>query len=177
MALFLLEFASGQASRPEISTWLNEVADRIKRLGGQLIEAQVATDLQKVYVVAEHGDQGNLLAALKDFRPAVQEAAAVRLVGAPLEQVKAARGTANYLVEWDLPAGLSMDKYLARKKEKSPLYAEAPEVKFLRTYVREDMAKCLCFYDAADQAAVLRARQVVQAPVDRLTPVQEAPPS
>jgi hypothetical protein len=76
------------------------------------------------------------------------------------------------LVEWDLPAGLEMDAYLARKKEKSPLYAQVPEVKFLRTYVREDMARCLCFYNAPDQEAVVKARQVVQAPVDRLTRVE-----
>jgi hypothetical protein len=61
-----------------------------------------------------------------------------------------------------------MDTYLARKKEKSPLYANVPEVAFLRTYVREDMAKCLCFYDAPDTDAVVRAREVVSTPIDRL---------
>ena len=43
-----------------------------------------------------------------------------------------------------------------------------PEVAFLRTYVREDMVKCLCFYDAPDVEAVVRAREVVSAPVNRL---------
>jgi hypothetical protein len=42
-----------------------------------------------------------------------------------------------------------------------------PEVSFLRTYVREDMVKCLCFYDAPDVEAVVRAREVVSAPVNR----------
>jgi hypothetical protein len=64
-----------------------------------------------------------------------------------------------------------MEAYLQRKAEKSPLYAQVPEVRFLRTYVREDMAKCVCLYAAPDEEAVRRARQVVSAPVDRLTRV------
>ena len=43
-----------------------------------------------------------------------------------------------------------------------------PEVKFLRTYVREDMMKCLCFYDGPDEAAVRRARDAVSTPISRL---------
>jgi myo-inositol catabolism protein IolC len=34
--------------------------------------------------------------------------------------------------------------------------------------VREDMVKCLCFYDALDEAAVRRARDVVSTPITRL---------
>jgi alkylation response protein AidB-like acyl-CoA dehydrogenase len=61
-----------------------------------------------------------------------------------------------------------MDRYLTRKREKAPLYANVPEVTFLRTYVREDMGKCLCFYDAPDESAVRRARDVVSTPITRL---------
>ena len=39
---------------------------------------------------------------------------------------------------------------------------------FLRTYVREDTVKCLCFYDAPDEEAVVRAREAVSTPIDRL---------
>jgi myo-inositol catabolism protein IolC len=35
--------------------------------------------------------------------------------------------------------------------------------------VREDMVKCLCFYDAPDEEAVRRAREAVDTPIDRLT--------
>jgi hypothetical protein len=172
MGLFLVEFAAGSASRAELSSWLNGVADTIKQAGGDVIEAQVATDLRKIYIVAKHADGVAIKAALTNSQWPVQEIAAVRLVGAALDDITAAAGTANYLVEWDLPAGLSMEKYLARKKEKSPLYAQVPKVKFRRTYVREDMAKCLCFYEAPDEAAVVNARQVVQAPVDRISKVE-----
>ncbi len=89
-------------------------------------------------------------------------------MGADLGELKAARPAAGYLVEWDLPAGLDMDTYLERKRVKSPLYATVPEVAFLRTWVREDMVKCLCFYDAPDVAAVVRARDAVSTPIDRL---------
>ena len=67
-----------------------------------------------------------------------------------------------------------MDKYLARKKEKSPLYEDIDDVKFLRTYVREDMVKCLCFYDGESEEDVKRARDVVSAPIDRLHRIEGA---
>ena len=92
----------------------------------------------------------------------------MRLVGTDLETIRAARPEAGYLVEWDIPAEITMDQYLARKKANAPKYAEVPEVQFLRTYVREDTAKCLCFYDAPDEAAVVRAREAVSTPIDRL---------
>jgi len=66
-----------------------------------------------------------------------------------------------------------MEQYLTRKREKAPLYAQVPETQFLRTYVREDMVKCLCFYDAPDEDAVIRARAAVDTPVDRLTRLGE----
>jgi hypothetical protein len=59
-----------------------------------------------------------------------------------------AAGAASHLIEWDLPAGLDMGTYLACKKEKSPLYAQAPEVALLRTCARKDMGKCPCLFDA-----------------------------
>jgi len=70
-----------------------------------------------------------------------------------------------------------MDAYLARKKEKAPLYANVPEVKFLRTYVREDMLKCLCLYDGPDEAAIRRAREAVSTPISRLGEVEQGQPS
>jgi hypothetical protein len=172
MPLFLTEFNTDAGSRTELAGLLDRVAAAVGRSGGSLIEAQAAVDLKKTYVVVEHRDHEAVAEALADVRPAALEIAAVRLVGATLDEVKAIRGAANYLVEWDLPAGLTMDRYLTRKAEKTPLYAQVPDVKFLRTYVREDMAKCLCFYDAPDASAVKRAREAVQAPIDRLTRVE-----
>jgi hypothetical protein len=171
MPLFLAEFNTDAGSRAELAGLLDRVAAAVGRSGGSVIEAQAAVDLKKTYVVVEHQSQEEATQALAEVRPAA-EIAAVRLVGATLDEVKAIRGAARYLVEWDLPAGLTMDRYLTRKAEKSPLYAQVPDVKFLRTYVREDMAKCLCFYDAADESAVKRAREVVGAPIHRLTRVE-----
>ena len=75
----------------------------------------------------------------------------VRLVGDELDNVKANKDKVNYLVEWNLPEDLTMEKYLERKKQNSVYYDEVPEVSFARTYVCEDMTKCLCFYDAPDE--------------------------
>jgi hypothetical protein len=68
-----------------------------------------------------------------------------------------------------------MEAYLARKRANAPGYAQVPETTFLRTYVCEDMSKCLCFYRAPDEDAVLRARRAVNTPVDRVTRIAEAP--
>lgn len=135
---------------------------------GEFVEAQVTADGGRVFVIFDGGTTDAVRSALTDAGLTVDDVSEVRLVGADLADIKARRPASGYLVEWDLPAGLTMDAYLARKKEKSPLYAQVPETTFQRTYVREDMVKCLCFYDAPDEDAVIRAREVVSAPIDRL---------
>lgn len=64
-----------------------------------------------------------------------------------------------------------MEQYLERKKKNSVHYQEVPEVTFSRTYVCEDMTKCLCFYDAPDEEAVKRARNAVKTPIDSITEI------
>jgi len=168
--LFLVEVAptAAQATADAALATLAQVDTRVRDAGAQLIEAQV-TSAGRVFAIVEADSAAAITGALEGLDAAeVSEPARVRLVGADLDEIKAARPEAGYLVEWDLPADLDMDTYLARKKAKSPLYANVPEVSFLRTYVREDMAKCLCFYDAPDTAAVERARAAVSTPIDRL---------
>jgi hypothetical protein len=168
MGLFLAEFAPTSATESStVESLLEEIRVGVDAAGGEFIEAQVTSGAQRVFVIVEHEDSAAVNAALGALLPGIEPVTAVRLVGDDLDRVKAARGSAGYLVEWDLPEGLTMEAYLARKKEKAPLYAEVPETQFLRTYVREDMVKCLCFYDAPDTDAVLKARAVVGAPVDR----------
>ncbi|HSY20924.1 MAG TPA: DUF4242 domain-containing protein [Polyangiaceae bacterium] len=138
----------------------------------RVVETTFASDWSRLYVIVEGANADVLTARLRDADVRVADIAPVRLVGeAPREDAPAP----SHLVEWDLPAELKIDQYLKRKAEKTPLYAKVPEVHFLRTYVREDMIKCVCLYDAPDEEAVRRARDAVGAPVDRLSRV--APPS
>ncbi len=169
MALFLLEFPATAGQREELKPLFDTVASAVRQAGGAFIEAQVPSDLQRAYIVVEHEDEASLKDALDRGGAPVGGIAQVRLVGATLDEVKGAQSAADYLVEWDFPAGLAMDAYLERKKGKAPLYAQVPEVRFLRTYVCEDMSKCLCFYQAQDEGAVRRAREVVSTPVTRLS--------
>ena len=67
--------------------------------------------------------------------------------------------------------------YLARNRAKAASVRQVPEVKFLRTYVREDMLKCLCLYDGPDEDAIRRARDAVSTPISRLGTVQQEQPS
>ena len=168
MPLYLLEFPSAASIREGLRPLFEDVSRRVSASGGEVIEIQVTADLQRAFVVAEHPSQAELALGLRGSQAPLQDIAEVRLVGAEVADVKAARRGANYLVEWDFPPELTMDRYLARKREKAPLYANVPEVTFLRTYVREDMGKCLCFYDAPDEVAVRRAREVVSTPITRL---------
>lgn len=169
MPLFLIEVPLPDAQGEAATALFDSIAEVATRAGGELVEVQVGTDAGRVYAIVEHADGAALEAAVRHGNIPADAVAEVRLVGADLETLKASKAGAQYLVEWDIPAGVSMDQYLTRKREKSPLYANVPETRFLRTYVREDMAKCLCFYDAPDEAAVRRARDVVATPVDRLT--------
>jgi hypothetical protein len=176
MALFLLEYGTSAGSREDLRPLFDRVARATQATGGELIEAQVPTALDRAYIVVEHESETALGEALARADVAPRGIAQVRLVGASLDDVKAARGAsdADYLVEWDFPAGLAMDTYLERKKSKAPLYAQVPDVRFLRTYVCEDMTKCLCFYQAQDEDAVRRARDVVSTPITRLSPLADA---
>jgi hypothetical protein len=169
MSLYLYEVVPGVAGRDHAEQTIKQIDSQIHGAGGELIETQVTAGGARIFAITEFSNGAG--PALDPQSLAADEVAGpdeVRLVGADLAQVKAARPAAGYLVEWDLPAELDMDSYLARKKANAPKYADVPEVSFLRTYVREDMGKCLCFYDAPDQAAVLRAREAVSTPVDRI---------
>lgn len=142
----------------------------LKETGAALVESVWAARLGRLYVIAEQVDPAALRAHLAKVGLQAEEIVPVRLIGAPA----APEATPpSHLVEWDLPPDLGMDRYLKRKAEKSPLYAQVPEVRFLRTYVREDTVKCLCLYDAPDEDAVRRARAAVSAPISRLDRVDE----
>lgn len=158
----------------EIETQGLPAQDVLDQLGAaisgtaEIIETQGTLDGLQLFTVIEAGAKDPLAEKLAESGITVKDLAEVRLVGAELEDVKKLRPKGQYLVEWDFPEGLTMDKYLARKKEKSPLYEGISDVQFLRTYVREDMVKCLCFYDGDSEDAVLRAREVVDTPVSRI---------
>ena len=173
MSLYLTEFIlppeSGREARFET------IDEAVASTGGELIEVQIGTTAGRIYAVVEHDDPAPLESAFFEATLGPFEIVEVRLVGPTLEEVKTARGDAGYLVEWDFPEDLTMDAYLARKKANAPKYALVPETTFLRTYVCEDMSKCLCFYRAPDEAAVLRAREAVETPVSRVGIIEEAP--
>lgn len=168
MTLLLTEATPSTTDRAGVELLLATVRGAADSIGGELLEAQVPADLSRVFAVVEGAERELLEKSLKAAEVDFVDVAEVRVVGATIEEIRNHRGDANYLVEWDIPAGLTMETYLARKQEKTPLYANVPEVSFLRTYVREDMGKCLCFYDGPDEEAVRRARDAVTTPVDRL---------
>ena len=154
MALYLVELTPAQPSKDEATALIETINSSLSH-GAELIETQVSADHKIVFVIveAENTAFGPDLAAAIGERATVAGPDAVRLVGAELEDIKKLKKDADYLVEWDIPAEITMEQYL---------------VSFLRTYVREDTAKCLCFYDAPDEEAVVRARKAVSTPIDRL---------
>ena len=171
MSLYLLEIVPSSATREGSQAVLDALLGADGGDPAEIIESQVAADHSRLFTVVEAGSAKAAAAvgeAVRAVADEVQGPDEVRLVGAELEEIKALRRGAGYLVEWDIPAEITMDQYLARKKANAPKYAEVPETSFLRTYVREDTAKCLCFYDAPDEDAVVRAREAVSTPIDRI---------
>ncbi|MFL5304921.1 MAG: DUF4242 domain-containing protein [Polyangia bacterium] len=164
-SLHLIEIAAGGGSADIRS----RVEDLVRHVGGAVVESVWAARLGRLYLIADRLEPAALRSALTAAGLQAAEIAPVRLIGTPAD---AAAPAPSHLVEWDLPPDLGMERYLKRKAEKSPLYAQVPEVKFLRTYVREDTVKCLCLYDAPDEEAVRRARAAVSAPISRLDQVE-----
>jgi|SRR5699024_2304711 len=138
-----------------------------------LVEVQFSKNFTQAFFIIEAEDVELAKRIVEEEKFSVKLAKEVRLVGEELEKVKKEKDVVNYLVEWNLPEELTMDQYLTRKKQNSVHYEEVPEVEFARTYVCEDMTKCLCFYDAPDEAAVTRAREAVKAPVDSITELRK----
>lgn len=139
--------------------------------GGNLLEAQIAADGSRCFLILEASDLSVAEQVVRQSGFPAHVAKPVRLVGQDLEPVCNRQLEVDFVVEWDFPLGLTMEAYLARKRANAPRYALVPEAKFLRTYVCEDMSKCLCFYDADSSEDVLKARRIVEAPVDRITRV------
>jgi hypothetical protein len=168
MSLFLYELEPADAGREGAVAVLDSVAQAADDAGAALLESTVSGEGARVFAVVEAPDAGIAGLVGRKLDHLVAGPDEVRLVGADIEDVRAARGEARFLVEWDFPEDLTMDAYLARKKANAPKYADVPEVSFLRTYVREDMDKCLCLYDAGSEDDVRRAREAVGAPVSRV---------
>lgn len=171
MALYLIEGSQASPSTEQIELTLNRVSVEAIAQHSELIEAQIGEDLQRIFLILETSQPEIIQQLVEQSGLQIHLVKEVRLIGQDLETVKARKDKANYLVEWNLPAGLTMEAYLKRKAEKSPLYAQIPEVKFERTYVCEDLSKCLCFYDSPDETTVKYAREVVSAPIDTLTSI------
>ena len=147
---------------------IDEVARFIEQSGGRVVESRSTSDGSLTYIVLRSDDEPSAIAYALGVRAIpFRSVEPVRLVGAEVDAIQD-DGVPRYLVEWDLPDGLDLATYLAGKAAKTPLYAQVPEVTFLRTYVREDMDKCLCFYDGTCEDDVLAARAVVDSPVDRI---------
>ncbi len=173
MALYLAEVPLSADGAAALTDTLNALAQSAKAQGGQLIEAQVGNEAKRAFVVLETETEAQATQAIQEAKLQAGGVKEVQLVGQELDQIKERAAEANYLVEWNLPAGLTLEKYLARKKEKSPLYANVPEVTFERTYVCKDMSKCLCLYDGPDEDAIRRARKAVDTPIDNVTTIKK----
>ena len=171
MALYLVESTINDVTSKDQFTALVEKVNASE--GANVIEVQVAKDFARGYFIIEATEEVAATSALTNEGVTADLVKEVRLIGKELDEVKAGGEQVNYLVEWEIPAEITMDKYLERKKKNSVKYEEVPDVKFSRTYVCEDMTKCLCFYDAPDEAAVKRAREAVQTPITSLTELAE----
>lgn len=171
MSLYLVEsILNGAVSTKDaFESKVSEVQGTVSEKNVHLIEVQVSKEFTRAFFIFESEDRNSITDSLRELGIPVALIKPVRLVGQELGKVKEQKEKVNYLVEWNLPENLTMDQYLERKTKNSVHYAEVPEVSFSRTYVCEDMTKCLCFYDAPDEGTVKKAREAVKAPIDTIT--------
>ena len=170
-SLYLVESIFNQVvnGKAAFEKTVEDIRKELDKQNASLIEVQVAKDLKRAFFIFEAEERNVINEGLRGIGIPVTLIKPVRLVGTDLEKVKKQADKVNYLVEWNLPENLTMDAYLERKSKNSVHYAEVPEVTFSRTYVCEDMTKCLCFYDSPDENTVKKAREAVKAPIDTIT--------
>lgn len=173
MGLFLIESSLKEivSTKEELNQKVDALQNKLNENNAALIELQVSKDFTRSFFIIESEERTVATNIFREFEFPVQLVKEVRLVGKDLEDVKKNNEVVNYLVEWNIPENITMEQYLARKQKNSVHYQEVPEVSFSRTYVCEDMTKCLCFYDAPDEEAVKRAREAVQTPIDSITEI------
>jgi hypothetical protein len=171
LSLYLIEsiLAESLQNKEVLSEKIEAISNYANHKNSRLVEVQIGNNFSHAFFIIEGENEDIARNTITQQELEVNLIKEVRLIGQEAEQTNTPE--ANYLVQWNLPEGLTMEKYLARKKEKSPLYDEVPDVDFIRTYVCEDMTKCLCFYKAPGEENVRKARDVVQAPVDSLTEI------
>ncbi len=171
MSLYLVESILPTEKREQaaLEQTIDILSEQASTHGGSLIEVQIANDFTRAFFVLESASQSVIREIFGASHLPLSLIKPVRLVGTGLEQLQSTPVKVRYLVEWNLPEGLTMDAYLERKRKSSVQYAQVPEVTFQRTYVCEDMTKCFCLYDGPDEEAIFKARKAVGAPVDTLT--------
>lgn len=171
MALYLVESAlpSEQRRESEFEIVLEKLGQALQSRNAGLVEVQAARDLSRAFIVVEAETRDPVREAFQTVSLPMTLVKSVRLVGADLADVRRDPKRVRYLVEWNLPETLTLDAYLERKKQNSVHYAEVPQVQFQRTYVCEDMTKCVCLYDGPDVESIYQAREAVHAPVDAVT--------
>lgn len=173
MSLYLVESILNQEIKKQsaFEKKAEELQESLRAVHANLIEIQVSKDFSRAFFIVEGVHRDAVNASFRTLELSISLVKEVRLIGQDLQEVKAQTDAVNYLVEWNLPENLTMDAYLNRKKTNSVHYAEVPEVSFSRTYVCEDMTKCLCFYDAPNVSTLKKAREAVQAPIDTITEI------
>lgn len=115
MSLYLVESTINEVSSKEEFSALVEKVHGTEGVG--VIEVQVAKDFSRGYFIIEAADEEAAKTALQTQGVAIDLVKEVRLIGKELDEVKAGGEQVNYLVEWEIPAEITMEKYLERKRK------------------------------------------------------------
>ena len=118
MTLYLLE-----ANNLDFAKSKKDLEDKAAKLTTgdvpTLIEVQATEDLTHGYFIVEANSDTEAKQFLEDASININLVKEVRLVGKDLEEVKKGDAHVDYLVTWNIPEGITMDQYLARKKKNS----------------------------------------------------------
>ncbi|MGV2387615.1 MAG UNVERIFIED_CONTAM: DUF4242 domain-containing protein [Microcystis novacekii LVE1205-3] len=176
MTLYLVEDDRQERTKEEVSEILERIATLASKSQGELIEALIGETEGRLFLIIKAIDSRLPRTSTRKRWAKLATNQGNALDWAGLSHCARAQRQSQLSSTVEFTPGLTMETYLQRKAEKTPLYAQVPEVSFERTYVCEDLSKCLCFYDSPDEAAVKRAREVVGAPIDSLTSIENIHP-
>jgi Protein of unknown function (DUF4242) len=156
-------------ARPESAQLSRMVATltRLDHIGScKLAELEISQDNRSLFAAVKDYTQ-NVRRTLFDCGIGPFELTSVVLVDADPGRT-AKQEQAQFLIECRLPPRLTMEAYLARKRQSATIYPFVPEAALLRTYVSADLSKCFLFYNANDVESAKRACRLVGYRVSRL---------
>ena len=121
MTLYLVEDDQQERTKEEVSEILERIATLASKSQGELIEALIGGTEGRLFLIIKAIDRASLEQVLENAGLGWQLIKEMRLIGQDLATVRERKDKANYLVQWNLPPGLTGNLPATKSGENPPL--------------------------------------------------------